>query len=189
MTPLFFDLASSGWPQESSILLTISDSLCVDFADEDFNFWIASETRFATKSAIKKSLTFFAARRSNLLLWAALIRLKTSSDTTRMRGRRHVRVISRIMTILSNVARPDSRERLSPRGPTFRAFKLVKKSLWYGHGQQTLWAFADFYASHFAPRARVDDGGVIATTVAHRAVVTIRRKGDPVGAFSDVNLG
>ena len=36
--------------------------------------------------------------------------------------------------------------------------------------------------------ARVDDGGVIAATVAHSAVATIPRKGDPVGAFPDGNL-
>jgi hypothetical protein len=35
---VFSDLASSGWPQESSILLIISDSTGADFADERLQF-------------------------------------------------------------------------------------------------------------------------------------------------------
>jgi len=55
--------------------------------------------------------------------------------------------------------------------------QLCGDSLWHRHCEQTFGGLADFHARHFPPGARVDDGGVIAATVAHGSVATIRRKG------------
>ena len=79
--------------------------------------------------------------------------------------------------------------RLKSWGDILCASETGGDSLWHRHREQTLGASADFHASYFMPRARVDDGGVITATVAHGAVATIRRKGDPVGAFPDLYLG